>query len=118
MLIDFKMNNKRGGASIIIGVVIIFLLIFGGIYIALNLNPTEVEADSEILEEEEKIGIKKVVEEDLVQCSEDSECEDQDGCTINYCNEGNCRSNPATLCYNNDNCCPAGCNSKNDNDCL
>jgi hypothetical protein len=120
MLIDFKMKNKKAGASIIIGVVIIFLLIFGGVYLVLNINPVKANSENteEIPEEEEKIGIEKVIEVDLVQCSEDIECEDEDECTINHCNEGICMLNQATLCYNNDNCCPEGCNSKNDNDCL
>jgi hypothetical protein len=45
-------------------------------------------------------------------------CTSTDPCTINQCLSGMCaKSSPLTTCTNNDKCCPANCNSQNDNDC-
>ncbi|MCK5642872.1 MAG: hypothetical protein KAJ19_18830, partial [Gammaproteobacteria bacterium] len=50
------------------------------------------------------------------------DCNDQDSCTIDTCTgQGtcypSCQNSPLTSCINDDNCCPSGCDSNNDNDC-
>jgi len=53
-----------------------------------------------------------------ISCFEDSECDDGDACTLDYCNENSfCANTKVMLCYHNDGCCPKGCTKQNDNDC-
>ena len=51
-------------------------------------------------------------------CSLSSECFDDNKCTIDFCNYGTCMNTKVVLCYQNDGCCPKGCNPSNDNDCI
>lgn len=63
-------------------------------------------------------------ETDEIACYADVDCEDEDPCTIIYCeNPGTVQAycfNYATIafCNNNDGCCPGACTFMNDNDCL
>lgn len=56
-------------------------------------------------------------EENLLQCDSDEVCDDLNNCTIDTCRENFCFNTDVILCYQNDGCCPKGCNSENDNDC-
>lgn len=50
-------------------------------------------------------------------CNVDSDCTDENLCTLHYCEKGECITRNVALCYQNDGCCPKGCNQINDNDC-
>ena len=55
-------------------------------------------------------------------CSSDADCDDGDACTIDTCKyagtcNATCTHTEITECINDDGCCPAGCDSSNDNDC-
>ena len=57
------------------------------------------------------------------ECESDTDCEDSNQCHTNFecenpgqCN-ADCEYQQITECINGDNCCPAGCDSTNDNDC-
>ena len=55
-------------------------------------------------------------------CSSNLNCNDGFACTTDTCNNpGTCTASCShislTQCVNSDGCCPAGCNSSNDNDC-
>jgi len=55
-------------------------------------------------------------------CLSDTDCYDGNDCTSDVCNlgTGECSNNPVTVCdlNNSDGCCPDGCNSDNDADCV
>lgn len=53
------------------------------------------------------------------ECETNSDCPDADLCTVDNCSgtPKKCSHSRITNCVNNDNCCPSGCSSKNDNDC-
>lgn len=55
--------------------------------------------------------------DDSVLCVSDGDCADEDACTLHYCNVGKCAVTQVVLCYQNDGCCPSGCNIVTDNDC-
>ncbi|MCD4740121.1 carboxypeptidase-like regulatory domain-containing protein [archaeon] len=55
-------------------------------------------------------------------CWEDSQCDDFNVCTIDTCflpctESAECYNLPIVICTDDDDCCPPGCNSTNDNDC-
>ncbi|MFH1586306.1 MAG: dockerin type I domain-containing protein [Candidatus Diapherotrites archaeon] len=55
----------------------------------------------------------------ILECLNDSECNDQNPSTRDSC-EGNpkrCFNETITECNSNDDFCPSGCSSENDNDC-
>lgn len=53
------------------------------------------------------------------ECETNSDCPDADLCTVDNCSgtPKKCSHLRITNCVNNDNCCPSGCSSENDNDC-
>lgn len=56
------------------------------------------------------------------QCTSSAQCNDNNACTTDTCqNSGSCLAYCAfsqiSICVNGDGCCPAGCDSSNDNDC-
>jgi len=54
-------------------------------------------------------------------CVRDSECDDNNTCTMDVCNgfgAGATCAHEAKTCVNNDGCCAAGCDNANDNDCV
>lgn len=56
-------------------------------------------------------------------CSVNADCDDNNACTIDTCNyagycNADCNYSPITQCVGGDGCCPAGCDLKNDSDCL
>ncbi len=53
-----------------------------------------------------------------IECYNDSQCNDQNACTVDICDTNNaCLHTPITRCQNGDGCCPADCNYFVDNDC-
>ncbi len=55
-------------------------------------------------------------------CSVNIDCNDNNACTIDVCTNPNtclavCSYADVIQCANSDGCCPAGCDSSNDNDC-
>ena len=55
-------------------------------------------------------------------CSQDTDCDDSNACTIDTCLSGNtcqanCQYQTQTSCISNDGCCPSGCSFLNDSDC-
>ena len=52
-----------------------------------------------------------------IGCATHSDCNDNNACTTDICAAASCSNTAITLCVNGDGCCPAGCNSTNDNDC-
>lgn len=110
---NFK-KNKKANIYIIIGVVVIFVLIFGGVFLFSNLKKMKINSEkekenSENLEKQEQVSMNCQVKQD---------CDDNDACTLESCTQGICTTSEVTLCYNSDGCCPENCNSGNDNDCL
>lgn len=69
-------------------------------------------------------GLSDDDENDEIACYFDADCEDEDPCTIWYCeNPGNEDAYcflyaTITACINDDGCCPPGCTFIDDNDCL
>ena len=102
------MKDKIGNSYVIIGVVVIFVLIFGGIFLVSNLKPIKTESESDV----------EANKREVVSCDVKEDCDDGSECTIDSCIENECLNTEVTLCYNNDGCCPVNCNSGNDNDCL
>lgn len=56
-------------------------------------------------------------ESELKECAVNSECVDEDLCTVHYCEDDMCMTGDVVLCYQSDGCCPSGCTPENDNDC-
>ncbi len=57
---------------------------------------------------------------DCGSCSTNSDCDDGNACTIDYC-DGDpliCHHKLILWCKNNDGCCPKRCTLQNDNDCI
>lgn len=54
---------------------------------------------------------------DCNECFTDTECEDNDPCTVDACYNGLCSNEPIITCTNEDNCCPSGCTHSTDSDC-
>ena len=57
-----------------------------------------------------------------VECFSDTNCDDGNTCTTDTCynsgtTQASCGHINITSCINNDDCCPAGCNTLNDSDC-
>ena len=54
-----------------------------------------------------------------VECSIDSECDDQNACTTDICDDSNntCIYEDVTECVDGDGCCPENCNYHLDSDC-
>jgi len=52
------------------------------------------------------------------QCTLDSECNDNYNGTIDTCSSGNCVNTDITDCLDDDNFCPSGCTTINDNNCV
>ena len=52
-----------------------------------------------------------------LSCVCNDDCDNNQSCTLHYCDGGFCKSTEVVLCYQNDGCCPSGCTSDNDNDC-
>jgi hypothetical protein len=53
-----------------------------------------------------------------ISCEVESDCNDGDSCTLDYCGDKNfCVNTKVVLCYHSDGCCPQGCTPQNDNDC-
>ena len=98
------MRDEAGQSYVIIAVVIIFVLIFGAVYLISKLK----------LQENEGIAPTGGV----INCEIDQDCDDQSDCTLDSCESEVCSNTDILLCYNGDNCCPKNCNSANDNDCL
>jgi len=52
-------------------------------------------------------------------CSTDPECDDGDACNgAETCVGGSCQNGTPPPCQNGDGCCPSGCNTGNDDDCV
>jgi hypothetical protein len=105
------MGEEKASAYIIIGVILIFILFIAGFLIISTLNLRKIKANDET-------GNNTQEQEVNENCKSDEECEDGNKCTLESCVGGVCISTEVKLCYNNDGCCPVGCNSGNDNDCL
>ncbi len=95
---------------ILIGVVVLFILVIGGILLVSNFS--SVNANSQESQNPE------TQEEVTMGCEMNEDCDDNDKCTIESCTGKVCIITDVLLCYNNDGCCPNNCNSANDNDCL
>ncbi len=108
--------NKKGWVGIFL--VFLFLFIFMGflIFKQMGVVPSKsaysVETSPEVQSNSNPIAQVKV------PCVKDSDCSDDSLCTINLCRDGYCTSRDVVLCYQNDGCCPKGCNPTNDNDCV
>jgi hypothetical protein len=129
------MKNKKANVYVVIGVVVLFVLIVGGIILVSGIKNkdfseriqnqnegVENQSGQQIYEnmqgESQEIETPEVKEEMTSNCQAKEDCEDNDNCTLESCTGGVCISTEVLLCYNNDGCCPEGCNSRNDNDCL
>ena len=55
----------------------------------------------------------------LYECFEDSDCDDNNSCTIDNCtgDPTKCLNKPITICETGDNCCPSNCSYDLDQDC-
>lgn len=67
-------------------------------------------------------GITGGVIGNVVACGSDSECNDGVICTIDSCKYAGtensfCDNRIIDFCKGDDNCCPPGCSTENDNDC-
>jgi len=107
-----KMKNKLGNAYVIIGIIVIFVLILGGVFLVLSLKKFDLDSDSK---ESQNFQVKEKI---IKSCEANADCKDQDSCVISTCSENMCVNTPVVLCYNSDGCCPENCNPSNDNDCL
>jgi hypothetical protein len=105
MSITTNMGVKQEKLYIVIAFVLLFLLMFGTVFVISKLS---------IKNEQSFI----VQEKQVVNCNSKNDCDDANSCTIDLCESTKCSNTPIVLCYNNDNCCPGQCNSGNDNDCL
>jgi len=52
-----------------------------------------------------------------LECSANSECDDDNPCTTDSCTDGKCIYSPIKSCTSGDGCCPFGCSYNNDKDC-
>ncbi len=103
------MKNKKANSYVIIGVIVLFILLIGGIFLIYNLKPVEAEIEN---------NENKSQKSSDFNCKVDEDCEDGNKCTLETCTGGVCIISDVALCYDNDGCCPKNCNSANDNDCL
>jgi hypothetical protein len=67
-----------------------------------------------------RIDAKDTWEAALVygQCISDLDCADGDPCSEGSCVNGQCNYATIILCIDDDGCCPSGCTSDIDNDCI
>lgn len=53
----------------------------------------------------------------LVECTEDTGCDDSNPCTMDSCESNKCANSVVSECKSGDKCCPEGCLYENDTDC-